>query len=669
MKLTIYAGLLSLFLIPIAGISQKSNVKFGKISAADFENKVYAIDSGASAVYIADIGSTNIAGNNKGGFSMEFKRYARIHILKQAGYDEASVEIFLYSTRGGQAEEKLDKVKAVTYNLENGKVVESKLEKSNIFTEVIDKQRKYKKFTMPNVREGSIVEFEYEITSDFIDNLQPWTFQGEHPRLWSEYNLSIPEFLDYAFLSQGYSNFDVKDQKNSVQQFTLSDAQTASATERTSFSAQVTDYRWVMKDVKALKPESYTSSINNYISKIEFQWAAVKHPFTYQNKIDTWPNVAKELLQDESFGAALDNANQWLSEIVNPLIVSGTPAEKANKIYSFVRDNMTCTEDYGVWITQPLRQILKAKSGKVNEINLLLVAMLRHAGIQADPVILSLKPYGFTNSVYPMLSKFNYVIAQATIDGKSVFLDASKRNMGFGKLSTDCYNGHARVINTSATQLQMTADELAEKSITAVFLNIDDKGNWVGNMSMTPGYYESASIRKKIQEKEKDKFFEDLKKEFGIDIEIKNGQVDSLQRYDDPLGIKFDFSVNLNNEDLLYINPMFNQAWKENPFKSAERNYPVEMPYTIDETFLATIHVPQGYAIDEIPKGMKVKLNEAGEGTFEYITAQNENTIQLRSRIKLTRATYLPEEYETLRQFFGMIVAKQKEQIVLKKIK
>ncbi len=96
-------------------------IKFGKVTAEDFKQNVYSIDSSASAIVIADIGSTEIIGNTKGGFSLEFKNYRRAHILNKNGYDIANVEIRIYTD--GRAEEELQSLKAVTYNLENGKVV------------------------------------------------------------------------------------------------------------------------------------------------------------------------------------------------------------------------------------------------------------------------------------------------------------------------------------------------------------------------------------------------------------------------------------------------------------------------------------------------------------------------------------------------------------------
>jgi len=130
--------------------------KFGKITAEELQKKIYSIDSNANAVVLSDIGSAAIEGNSKGWFSISFTRHRIVRILNKNGYDEANVEVYLYTN--GDEEEKLENVKAVTYNLENGKIAESKLEKSAIFKEKVDKHRIIRKFTFPNVKEGCIVE-------------------------------------------------------------------------------------------------------------------------------------------------------------------------------------------------------------------------------------------------------------------------------------------------------------------------------------------------------------------------------------------------------------------------------------------------------------------------------------------------------------------------------
>ncbi|HKB43193.1 MAG TPA: DUF3857 domain-containing protein, partial [Chitinophagaceae bacterium] len=166
MRLKPIFTIIFLCLFAINGVAQKPEIKFGNVSEKDFAPKVYSIDSNANAIVIADIGVSKLVGNTKGWFSLEFKRYRRVRLLNKNGFDIATEEIPLYSE--GQVEEQISSLKAVTYNLENGKVVETKLEKGNIFKDRLSKNWVVKKFTFPNIKEGSVIEFEYTITSDYL---------------------------------------------------------------------------------------------------------------------------------------------------------------------------------------------------------------------------------------------------------------------------------------------------------------------------------------------------------------------------------------------------------------------------------------------------------------------------------------------------------------------
>jgi hypothetical protein len=375
-------------------------------------------------------------------------------------------------------------------------------------------------------------------------------------------------------------------------------------------------------------------------------------------------------MNDEDFGLSLSKDNGWLGDAEKAAIAgAGSPMEKAKKIYEYVRDNFTCT-DYSEWVLDhPLKNVLKTRTGTVAEINLFLVAMLRYAGIDADPVILSTRGHGYTYALYPILNKFNYVICDATIGGKQIFLDATRPRLGFGKLIPACYNGHARIINASATALDFSSDSLMERKMTSIMLTKNEKGEMIGQLQQVPGYFESHEIRETIKEKGQDEFFKTVKKNYGQEVDLISPHVDSLNNLEESVTISYDFKLNQESEDILYVNPMFGEAYKENPFKSAQRLYPVEMPYASDETYVFNMIVPQGYVVDELPKSVIVKLNDAGDGQFEYIVTESNGTISMRSRIQLKRAYYQPAEYDLLREFFNLVVKKQNEQIVLKKKK
>jgi hypothetical protein len=255
------------------------------------------------------------------------------------------------------------------------------------------------------------------------------------------------------------------------------------------------------------------------------------------------------------------------------------------------------------------------------------------------------------------------------VGDKQYFLDASEPRLGFGFLPLRCYNGHARVINKAAEALDLTPDSVLEQKFTSIFVVNDEKGKIVGNVQQTPGYYESCELRNRIKEKGQDQLLKDIKKGFGTDIEISNARIDSIDQYEYQLGINYDFDVKEDWGDIIYLNPMFGEGYKENPFKSAERVYPVEMPYAMDETYNLQMEVPQGYVLDELPKPLIVKLNEQDDGIFEYRISESGGQISLRSRIRFKRTYYLPDDYDNLREFFNLIVEKQNEQIVFKKKK
>jgi len=673
MRETILAAIIVLLIFNCQA-QDRSPVKFGKISPEDFKTSVYSLDSNAAAVVVADIGFSYYEGNERGWFTFFHQRHRRIHVLKKNGYDAADVEIPLYFS--GSAEEELQSLKATTYNLEDGSVKEIKLDNKSVFTDKLDKTHSVKKFTFPNVKEGSIIEFSYTIRSDFWNSPTNWYFQGKYPVLWSELEFHIPEFFYFVFINEGYNEFYIKKPPvSSTVYFDVTleslEAGQRMQRERRKIETQVYRHRWVIKNAPGIRAERFTSSIMNHISKIEFQLSEIRPPLTYRAMMITWPMLTEKLLMSEFFGAQLDNANNWMDDELKGITSSKSIAtEKAKKIYEYVRDHFSCIDHSARYMDQQLRNVMRSKKGNVAEINLLLVAMLKNGGIRADPLLLSTKDHGYTYSMYPLEDKFNYVVAVAEIGGKRIFMDATHPKLGFGVLPPECYNGFACMINKSATAVTLNPDSLTEKKISTVLITNNGKGVISGAFRQLPGVYESYEIRNKLAEEGTEPVFANFKKAFNNgEVELSLKGIDSVQQLDEQLSIHFDFDFATGEGDIIYFNPMIGEGYKENPFKSATRNYPVEMPYAIDATYVFRMEVPAGYDVEELPKSVRVNFDEDGASFFEYIIANSNGVVSLRSRVKLLRTYYLPEEYEILREFFSQIVTKHNEQIVFKKKK
>jgi hypothetical protein len=660
--------LISCIIISACAFSQTKElkVKFGDIKPEDFKPTAYSVDSSADAVYLYDFGSCKYQGNTQGWFSIVFNVHERIRLLHKKSFDDlATVKIPF-----PQDEAKVNDLKAATYNLKDGNVVVSAIDKKSFFT---DKDGDYKiiKFTYPDLQEGSIIEYTFTMTvpvyykHEFIPD---WSFQGDYPYLWSEYTVEVPQFFDFIQLRQGYLAPAIDTTTASADNFHILFSNGAEASQTVNIRSNTIMHTWAYKDVPALKDESFITSLKNYRERIQFQLAAHRFPDEQPEFfMHTWPETVDQLMKADYFGEDVTKENGWLKDDIKNAVKDETdPLKKAKSIYESIRDNYTCTDYSAVFLSQSIKKTNQLKKGNVADINMLLIAALRNAGFDANPVLLSTREHGKTYDMYPLLDKFNYVIAQVTINDKPYLLDAADALVGFGHLDEDCYNGNARLIASTPFLIDLSADSLHESEMTSLFLSNGDNGEITGSYKSVMGQMQSIGLREKIKKSSQDDYFKDVKKSFSFDVNLSNEAIDSLKQPDMPAQVHYDISFK-PEDDILYFNPMFPaDAYKENPFKSAQRFYPVEMPYCIDETYVLNMEIPKGYKVDELPKSARVSLN-GNEGMFEYLIQQSNDLIQMRCRTKLNKANFEPEDYETLRNFFSFIVEKESEQIVFKK--
>ncbi|RFM26536.1 DUF3857 domain-containing protein [Deminuibacter soli] len=650
--------------------SGKQKYKFGDVKPEDFAPSAYAVDSSADAVYLYDIGSSSYEGNNKGFFSVVFKRHARIRLLHRNAFDHAAaVSIDLY--KKSQTEEKLEDLQVATFNLENGVVTTTKLDKSALFE---DKNGDFvtEKFTFPNIREGSIIEYSYTVTSPRYYDVPSWFYQGEFPRLFSQYEVTIPTLFDFVFVKQGYHPYSTDTALLSSESYLLVDPGHTATEASTSFTwrGNTVNSVWAMKNVPALKDESFTTTLRNHISSISFQLAAIRWPNREPELyMSNWGKMVEDLLKDEDFGADLAARNAWLNDEMKNIVAPGdSPSQKARKIYAYLRDQFACVSHYGFYLTQPLKKTFQQKKGSVADINMLLTAMLRNQGIGADPVILSTRSHGLAMETYPIMNKFNYLICKAQTEDSTWLLDASYNYLGFNMLDHECYNGSGRTIANPPVLVELSTDSLIERQTATIFLVNDTTGKVSGSINSSPGIFHSMQMRSQLKNKMQADFFRNIQKSYSMDVELTNEGVDSLNQLDCPLSYHYDIAFAFN-EDLVYFTPILgDMLYKENPFKASTRTYPVEMDNCIDKMYVLNMEVPKGYKVEELPKSNRVNLND-NEGSFEYIIGTDGENIQMRCHLKLQKANFEPDDYDTLRDFFAFIVKKEKEQIVFKKIK
>ncbi len=260
-----------LLLLPLASYSQKLPIKFGDVSLDELKMVRYEKDTTAPAVVLVDYGESIIDYNQEKGFVIKFERVRRVKILTKDGYDWGNLTIQLY--RDGSTEEDLTSVKAITYNLEKGKIVETKLKNDAIIREETDKNLRNVKIALPNVKEGSVIEVSYKVTSPFLFNFQDWDFQSTIPIVWGEYRARIPEYFEYKKLMQGYLALSINETSEVKRSFELVYREkigggntstrfggSSSSTERERVEYTEKYFRWALKDAPAFREEPFLTT-------------------------------------------------------------------------------------------------------------------------------------------------------------------------------------------------------------------------------------------------------------------------------------------------------------------------------------------------------------------------------------------------------------------------
>ncbi len=653
MKAQTFTKLLALFFIlhGAALQAQDEAAKFGKIEKADLEMRTYPKDTSAAAVILSDYGYTRFDLVN--GLNVVTERHIRIKILKKSGYDWANITIPYYSY--GSTRDKVMGIKGYTYNLEGSEITKDKLESKTVFEEKRNEYWYLKKFTMPNVKVGSVIDVTYTLSSERVYSLDDWEFQQTIPTAWSEYRLRIPEYFDYKFLMQGYNALH-KNEKE----------ETAGGSVRMLNNA----YVWAMKDVPALKEEKYITSLGDYQSKIAFELQQVNFPGEPTRIMTgTWDKVSEDLLESNSFGMQLKRNNFFKDEIAGLIAKNKEPEQQMEAIYDFVKKRMTWNGNNGLYTDNAIKKAFDLRQGNVAEINLLLTSMLMEAGLDANPVVISTRSHGRVQvNASPMKSKFNYVISHVKVGEKEYLLDATEPLLPAGMLPFRCMNGHGRLIKKEGHGwIALEASQPYTKLFNAT-VAINAKGELTGTGQESMGGHKALYLRKTILEEGESKYAERITKEVG-EFKLEQPVIKNLNEVENALDITYKLSASgsAQNNSIIYLNPMLGQGEKENPFTLDERQFPVDFGTPIDETFIGRFTIPKGYVLDEVPKGIIVNLPEKG-GRFMYVVQHEGDVVQVLSKVSINKPVFYAPEYASLKQLYDNIVAKHAEQIVLKKV-
>lgn len=635
-------------------VAQNYVHEFGKFSNEEFELKKYDKDPTAEAVVIYDIGKSYF-GLTDDGFVVYFERTMKIKILSKAGLKWSEISIPYYEE--DNKFEEITELKGNTYNFENGQIRTSALNPKNTFKEKVNEHWYEKKFAMPDVKEGSVIEVSYKIKSPYIFNFRGWEFQNKIPVMYSEYTTKMIPFYEYQFILQGATRFS--DTKKYV------DPGISNRLGSIEYKDMV--YVYIMKDLPAFKDEAYITSANDYIIKLDFQLCAIHRPTgANESVISTWPKLSEGLLDNEAFGKYLKSCKKKCSDIVDTMrLASKSLTQKAQIIERYVKKNFSWNGDDNLYSNKSVKSFLAGKTGNSAEINLFLAGMLNAAGIEANPVILSTRAHGKIKLDYPFLHFFNSVIVLAKIDSSTVLLDATEPLSVFTEIPSRCLNDKGLVVQKDNVAWVSLKSNSVSNIVYDLNLKIDmEKDSIIQQSKLITEGYEAIDYRNKYNTEYK-KLKENL---IGRNV-LSSDTIKAIElnQYQKPFELSFVKKTPLEKvEDKIIISPFCNFPITENPLKQATRSYPVDLIYKRVYQYQSTITIPKGYKLLSKPENIRVS-NDLIRLVISSDT-QNGDVVKVVGIYEFKKDEYGPTEYVDLKNYFNKIVDKFNEKVVLVKI-
>ncbi|WP_066437126.1 DUF3857 domain-containing protein [Chryseobacterium sp. CCH4-E10] len=610
-----------------------------KFNDADLSKQKSALDENAPAEILYK--SLHFSIDNTNGNLIKNTFY-RVKIYdKDKAEDWLNVEIPLY--QNGSDQESLTKIKAFTYNLENGAAVATKVDKTSKYKSKESKNISISKFAFPNVKNGSVIEYQYEVISPFLYIIPEILIETDTPSLYTEYVLDSPSNIAYSLSYTGslipkYKEVD----------------------ERLLFGANYRTYRFGYENLKAFKTEKFVNNDRNYRTKIgaELHSTNFREVKLYSS---SWEQIKERLYEREDFGGELKKTK--LAKENMPANIAGISNEldKANAIFNFVKNTFTWNKEGGLYVEDGIKKMLETKTGNATEINLFLVMLLREAGIKADPLAISTIGNGLINLASPNISNLNFVIAAIqTKDGIHLF-DATVKQSSIDQLPPRDWNQFGILISKDKVQqLTMSNAKTSFTYLTAT-AKINDDGSISGSYSdRDTGTY--AMFAKEIYDENADKYKKQYKENYSIDFTdidskvIENGDFESTMKFS---------SENLIDKvgKKIIINPMLFLNKNSNEFdQTEERKYMIDFTTPFTRVKKIVLEIPEGYAIEEMPKNKKI-VTEDKEIEYSYMAEKKGNTLEVVSITKVLSPNYPKEYYPAFKQIWG-VASKQENQVI-----
>ncbi|MFM9908595.1 MAG: DUF3857 domain-containing protein [Chitinophagaceae bacterium] len=633
---------LAIVLLSPALFSQKDKdiPAWGKIDKADLEMKECDFDKEAEALVLFDVGELSL---DESTGSVELIRRIRIKILKEKGFDKANIHLPYHAYRN---DENIFKLNAQTYNLAaDGTIKITEIEKKSIFDKKLNNRYSEKIFSFPEVKIGSVIE--YKFTHSGV-GLATWYFQNSIPVKFSRF---VTDFITDVELSSTpfcvlkyESKYDTKGNRN-VNTFS-------------------------MTNVPALRNEPFISNEGDYLERIETRLVAINTQLRRVSYIRSWPGIIKQLMEDDDFGVQLKKNIPRTADLDAELMKVTDPYVRMKTIHHYVRKNMVWNGYTSIWAFEGVKSAWKDKKGTSGEINLILVNLLKDAGLDAFPVLVSTRDNGRVVTMIPGFGQFNKVLAYVKIGEKRYVLDATEKTTPTHLIPSEVMYTEGLVIEkleTSEWGWQTLWDEnMLKKKMVILKMDITESDSIKGDAYINSIDYDRLERQPALKEgKDKllSKYFTTPYPSIKVEsFELENEDNDSL-----PLVQKLKFSQPVSSTgDYKFFTVNMFTGLEKNPFVADSRFSDIFFGTNQSYIIIANVNIPDGYNFEELPKNIRMIMPDTSITVTRRVAAEK-NMVSVRINLDFKKPFYSTAEYDYFMAFYKKLFDLINEPILYRK--
>ena len=609
------------------------------ISPAELQMTSVPEAPGAPAVYLyRQVDRDDIANHEY--------NYLRIKILTEEGRKYANVEIPFFN-----GNESVHSIKARTIRPDGtianfeGKPMDKMIVKA--------KGVKYmaKVMVLPDVQVGSIIEYHYmnQLKEHYVFDSH-WIVSEELFTKYAKFSLKPSDYFPVRFSWQGLPpGVAPKNERGLV--------------------------HLESNNIAAFQTEDYMPPQNELKARVDFVYSEDSE----MQADKFWKKEAKKANGEvESFIGKRKAMEQAVAQIVSP---SDTPEVKLQKIYARVQQLRNTAYEVETTeqekkrnkekATKNVEDVWKSGSGSGREITWLYLALVRAAGLEAYPVLVSRRnEYFFTPQMMdPHRLDDNVVLVK--LNGKDTFYDPGTAYTPFGILPwpETAVQGLRLDKDGGAWVTTSVPDSTVSNITRKADLKMTDQGGLEGKVTVTFSGLEALSMRLELRNEDettRTKDIEDVVREFipvGIDVDLKNKPdwSSSSPTLVGEFEIKVQGWASAAGHRALIPVGLFG-APEKHVFEHFARVHPIYFDFPTARIDDVTIELPLDWKVNSVPPGHK---DEGRVCSYNTTAENNKGTLHLTRNLNINALVLEAKYYGALRKFFQTVKTGDEQQIVV----